>query len=143
MVYLAGKPGLPILNQEIAVRLDLPGSYLSKILTDLANAHLIESFRGRLGGFCLRPEGLNTTLMDILLLTEGPMFAKSCLLGLKECSSETACPLHVRLSATKHELMELFEQTTLAQLARTVKFSGSVGSSCRASHNQATPRFEP
>lgn len=110
------------LNQEIAQRLELPGSALAKILMSLANARLIESFRGRLGGFCLRPEGLNTTLMDILLLTEGPMFARRCLLGLEQFYGEAQCPLRLRWSLISKDLVELLEQTTLAQLARTMKF---------------------
>ena len=127
MIYLAGKPGCMALNQEIAQRLDLPGSALAKILMSLANARLIESFRGRLGGFCLRPEGLNTTLMDILLLTEGPRFGQRCLLGLEEFYGDAHCPLQLRWSNIGRDFMELLEQTTLAQLARTVEFEGPGG----------------
>lgn len=121
MIYLASRPGRMALNQEIAERLDLPGSALAKILMNLANARLIESFRGRLGGFCLRPEGLNTTLMDILRLTEGPRFAQRCLLGLEKFYGEAQCPLRLRWSSISEDFVELLEQTTLAQLAHAVK----------------------
>lgn len=120
MIYLASRPGRMALNQEIAERLDLPGSALAKILMSLANARLIESFRGRLGGFCLRPEGLGTTLMDILRLTEGPRFAQRCLLGLEEFYGEAQCPLRLRWSNISGDFVELLEQTTLAQLARAM-----------------------
>ncbi len=122
MIYMATQePGQPILNKDVAARLNVPAPYLAKILQSLAKGNLLESFRGRLGGFCLRPEGLRTSLMDILVLTEGPTFTKSCLLGLKQCSKETACPLHFRWVPVKERIIELLNETTLDKLSEAVK----------------------
>ena len=83
LIYMATQPAdAPVLNKDIASQLGVPAPYLAKILQSLAKGNLLVSFRGRLGGFCLREGGDAITLMQILLLTEGPAFTESCLLGL-------------------------------------------------------------
>lgn len=122
LIYMATQPvASPVLNKDIAAKLGVPAPYLAKILQNLARGNLLFSFRGRLGGFCLRESGDKINLMQILLLTEGPMFTQSCLLGLTECSDETACPLHARWIPVKKKIMDLLQDTTLDKLAKAVE----------------------
>ncbi len=122
LIYMATQPNAtPVLNKDIASKLGVPAPYLAKILQNLAKGNLLFSFRGRLGGFCLRESGTEITLMHILLLTEGPAFTQSCLLGLKKCSDETACPLHFRWKPVKAKIIDLLEDTTLDKLAKAVE----------------------
>ena len=69
----------------------------------------------------IRTSGRGFTLMEILLLTEGPAFTESCLLGLKKCSDETACPLHFRWVPVKKKIIDLLLDTTLDKLAKAVE----------------------
>jgi Rrf2 family protein len=122
LIYMATQPAAtPVLNKDMAAKLGVPAPYLAKILQNLARGNLLFSFRGRLGGFCLRENGNQVTLMQILLLTEGPTFSQNCLLGLKKCSDETACPLHTRWIPVKKKIMDVLEDTTLNKLARAVE----------------------
>ena len=122
LIYMATQPAAtPVLNKDIAAKLGVPAPYLAKILQSLAKGNLLFSFRGSLGGFCLREDGEKTTLMQILLLTEGPAFTQSCLLGLKKCSDETACPLHFRWLPVKRKIIEVLQETTLEKLAKAVE----------------------
>ncbi|KAB2308611.1 Rrf2 family transcriptional regulator [Betaproteobacteria bacterium SCN2] len=122
LIYMATQPmGTPILNKDIAAKLNVPAPYLAKILQSLAKGNLLYSFRGRLGGFCLKEDGARMTLMDILLLTEGPAFTQSCLLGLKKCSDDTACPVHFRWAPVKEKIISLLKETTLDKLAKAVQ----------------------
>lgn len=122
LIYMATRPAAtPVLNKDIAAKLGVPAPYLAKILQSLAKGNLLFSFRGRLGGFCLRDSGEQITLMEILQLTEGPAFTESCLLGLKKCSGETACPLHFRWLPVKKKILELLKDTTLEKLAKAVE----------------------
>ena len=122
LIYMATQPAdTPVLNKDIAAKLNVPAPYLAKILQNLAKGSLLYSFRGRLGGFCLREDGTKMTLMDILLLTEGPAFTQSCLLGLKKCSDETACPVHTRWIPVKEKILGLLKETTLDKLAKAVQ----------------------
>jgi Rrf2 family protein len=122
LIFMATQPeDTPVLNKDIAAKLNVPAPYLAKILQNLAKGNLLYSFRGRLGGFCLREDGVKMTLMDILLLTEGPAFTQSCLLGLKKCSDETACPVHSRWMPVKEKIIGLLRETTLDKLAKAVQ----------------------
>ncbi len=122
LIYMATQPSAsPVLNKDIAAKLGVPAPYLAKILQSLAKGNLLFSFRGRLGGFCLRESSDKITLMQILLLIEGSMFTQSCLLGLKVCSDETACPLHTRWIPLKKKITDLLQEATLEKLAKTVE----------------------
>ena len=122
LIYIATQPAdTPVLNKDIAARLGVPAPYLTKILQSMVKGDLLFSFRGRLGGFCLREGAEKTNLMQILQLTEGAAFTQSCLLGLKKCSDETACPLHFRWIPVKKKIIALLEETTLEKLARAVE----------------------
>lgn len=122
MIYMATQPaGTPVLNKDIAARLNVPAPYLAKILQSLSKGGLLYSFRGRLGGFCLREEAAQVSLMQLLQLTEGADFTQSCLLGLKRCSDETACPVHARWLPIKERVIEMLNQMSLADLATAVQ----------------------
>lgn len=122
MIYIATQPsGAPVLNKEIAARLNVPAPYLAKILQGLSKGGLLYSFRGRLGGFCLREEATQISLMNLLQMTEGADFTQSCLLGLKKCSDETACPVHARWLPIKEKVIEMLNQMSLGELAEAVQ----------------------
>ncbi len=122
LIYIATRPpGEPVLNRDIAERLNVPAAYLAKILQNLCKHGVLDSFRGRLGGFCLREGMQKTTLMQVLLLTEGPDFTKSCILGLKECSDATACPLHGKWMPVKNKIIALLSGMSLDELAKAVQ----------------------
>lgn len=121
MIYIATQaPGTPVLSREVAEKLQVPAAYLAKIMQLLSKGGLVTSFRGRLGGFCLREEPEKIDLMRILLITEGPDFTKDCVLGLKVCSDETACPMHTKWKPIKEEIIELLNHQTLSMLSEAV-----------------------
>lgn len=111
---------MPVLNREIAERLNVPAPYLAKIMQNLCRGGLLNSFRGRQGGFMLREDPSRIDLMTILCMTEGPEFSQGCVLGLKRCSDETACPMHQRWSPIKQGIIDLLQDQTLEKLAEAV-----------------------
>jgi len=122
LIYVATQPpGEPILNRMIAERLNVPTAYLAKIMQTLCKGNLLYSFRGRQGGFCLREGGEKTDLMQILVLIEGVGFTENCVLGLKICSEETACPMHSKWKPIKDKIASLLREQTLEKLAMAVK----------------------
>lgn len=122
LIFIATRPpGEPVLNREIASYLNVPPAYLAKIMQSLCKGNLLYSYRGRLGGFCLREGAEKTVLMQILLLTEGPSFTQDCVLGLKVCSDATACPMHTKWLPIKKKVVALLNEQTLEKLARAVQ----------------------
>jgi len=122
LIYIALKEtGAPILSREVAEQLGVPSAYLAKIMQALCKGGLLSSFRGRLGGFSLRESSDKVDLMRILLITEGAHFTKECVLGLKVCSDETACPMHQKWSPIKTEIIAMLNNQNLASLAEAVR----------------------
>ena len=122
MIYIATKPsGEPVLNRDIAAHLNVPPAYLAKIMQSLCKGNLLYSYRGRLGGFCLRENMEKTDLMQILVMTEGVGFTEDCLLGLKVCSDATACPMHNKWKPIKEKILHLLREQTLEKLAKSVQ----------------------
>jgi Rrf2 family protein len=121
LIYIATQGQTqPILNREIASRLNVPAPYLAKIMQNLCRGGLLSSFRGRQGGFTLRADPSRIDLMSILNVTEGAEFTQGCVLGLKRCSDETACPMHHRWAPIKQGIIDLLQGQTLDKLAEAV-----------------------
>lgn len=114
-------PGVPVLIRTVAERLKVPSPYLAKIMQGLARGKLIYTFRGRQGGVCLREGGEETDLMQILTLIEGPDLTENCVLGLKICGDQTACPMHAQWKPIKNKIVTLLTGQTLGKLAAAVQ----------------------
>jgi Rrf2 family iron-sulfur cluster assembly transcriptional regulator len=122
LIYLATQPsGKRLLNREIAQSLGVPSPYLAKILQNLSRQRLLFSSRGRTGGFSLRPDVEKVSLLDVVLLTDGPRVDRECLLGLKACQDETACPLHRKWKPVKKDILACLGNVTLINLAQAVQ----------------------
>jgi Rrf2 family protein len=109
------------LIRAVAEHLDVPPPYLSKIMQSLSRGKLINSFRGRQGGVCLHEGGEDIDLMRILTLIEGPGLTENCVLGLKICGEETACPMHAQWKPIKTRIVKLLTEQTLGKLAAAVQ----------------------
>lgn len=122
LIFVATQPrGVPVLIRTVAERLNVPPPYLAKIMQGLARGRLIRTFRGRQGGVCLREGGEDTDLMQILTLIEGPDLMENCVLGLKICGDETACPVHAQWKPIKTKIVALLTRQTLGKLAGAVQ----------------------
>lgn len=122
LIYLATQPrGQPVLNREIADSIGVPAAYLAKILQGLSRGQILDSLRGRHGGFILHSGAERTSLLDVMLLLDGNRVERECLLGLKRCSDETACPVHRKWKRVKHEVLACLGSLTLGDLAEAVQ----------------------
>jgi Rrf2 family transcriptional regulator, cysteine metabolism repressor len=63
----------PVQSFQIAERQDIPKQYLDQLLLILKKAGLIESSRGRQGGYQLARPAPEITLLDIITALEGPI----------------------------------------------------------------------
>ena len=122
LIYIATRPqGEIVLARSVAGHLRVPPDYLSKIMQNLGKAGLVESYRGRQGGFRLHPGAADADLMRVVILIEGPRFIEDCVLGLKVCSNETRCPMHVKWRPIKDRIARFLRTQTLGVLAEAVK----------------------
>ncbi|HLX63096.1 MAG TPA: Rrf2 family transcriptional regulator [Planctomycetota bacterium] len=111
------EPGQYVLVRDIGKELDIPAGYLGKVMLTLTRAGLLESQRGRNGGFRLSKPARAIKLYDILSAAEPVKKYESCLLGQKICCDETACPIHFEWKAARGKVVDLLKETPLTSLA--------------------------
>lgn len=100
LIYIATQPrGELILKRELAKQLNLPPTYLAKILGDLCSGGLLYSTRGRRGGFCLRENVEHADLLRVLCLTEGAAFSQGCGAGFERMRRRHRVPHALQLEA--------------------------------------------
>lgn len=120
VLFIAGVPGnRPVRAAQVADELRIPSNYLSKILHELARAGLLESFRGRTGGFVLSRNPDDITLGDVVScfdrITEP---GGLCLLSRSGCDSKNPCSAHSRWSAVQETVRDFFNNTKISNLLK-------------------------
>ena len=113
MVHLAEHGETPVLSRDIARELHIPEHFLAKILQDLTKNRLLDSFKGRGGGFRLARVADEIKLLEVIEAIDGSQFGQGCLLGLPECDNGTPCPLHYQWSDIKGTILHMLELTSI------------------------------
>ncbi|MCB9915656.1 MAG: Rrf2 family transcriptional regulator [Planctomycetes bacterium] len=118
LTYLAQQrgDGRYHLAREMADKLGIPAPFLGKILQPLVTREVLESQRGRNGGFRLALEPKDVPLARIAESQETNRGPRGCLLGQAECSDERACPMHEYWKVAADAFEAKMEKTTLADL---------------------------
>jgi Rrf2 family protein len=118
LTFLAKQPAGKLAGaREISEAEEIPMQFLWKILQSLAKRRLIRSFRGLRGGYELARPAEELTLKLVLDSDGNGNRFRRCVLGLPQCSEESACPLHEKWREVRSGLAEMLETSTLADLA--------------------------
>ena len=116
VLHLARHDERPLLSKEIAQALSIPQHFLAKILQDLSRRGLLQSFKGRGGGFQLARSADEIKLLDVVETIEGGEFDAGCVLGLRECSEEKACPVHYQWKEIKAQIFSMLSDKSVKGL---------------------------
>jgi len=107
----------PVGAARLAARLGIPQNYLSKTLHQLAKAGVLESTRGKAGGFRLARAASKISLLEVVSPFDDVTGRKTCLMGRPVCSDHNACAAHERWKQVAEQTAEFFRETTVADLA--------------------------
>ena len=103
---------------EISAAIDSPQSFTAKILQLLTKDNkVVSSTRGPKGGFYMKDEAKKLSALSILKAVDEDYILQKCVLGLKACSEENPCPMHLEYKIIRTRLINLFEKKTIQQLA--------------------------
>ncbi len=84
------KPGV----EEIARKIGGPRFYIAKILQKLVGKGIINSTKGKGGGYFFDRNKPEITIKELMGNDEIEKIFSSCVLGLKTCSIETPCSMY-------------------------------------------------
>lgn len=110
----------PIGNRVIADVTQVPTSYLSKILHDLAASEILSSRRGAGGGFQLAVSPDDLSVLDVVNAVDPLQRITGCPLSLASHCRQL-CPMHARLD----QALALVEQTLGGSTIREMMFDPS------------------
>ena len=118
LAYIANKKDSELINAiEVAKTLDISYKFLTKIMTELVKADLVESIRGRNGGFKLKKSSSEIMVNDILNLFNDSIKDEQCILGIGFCNKTCKCALHDQWREPKNLMQEMFQKSSLKDIA--------------------------
>lgn len=109
---------------KVAKDLNLSAHFLTKILQQITNKGLLVSHKGPRGGVKFSRDTNDISLLEVISAIDGMELFDECALGLEGCGVYKPCPLHDSWTVHRNKLKELFEQESLADLAKNVKGAG-------------------
>ncbi len=114
-------PGERILARDLASATGVPRQFLGKILHRLARIGLLESAKGRGGGFRFARPPEAIPLAELVEVVEGEDIMKMCVLGLELCNDSQPCPMHDQWKVFRDRLRDRVHSATLADLGKNLK----------------------
>lgn len=102
---------------EIAEEIDAPKYYIAKILQRLVRDGIVNSQKGKGGGFFFDPEKQEVPLKAVIQTIEGDKIFSGCGLGLRHCSNANPCPLHEQYKAIRESIDKLISEETIQSVA--------------------------
>jgi Rrf2 family protein len=116
MVLLASEPQLrPITKYQIADAEAITPGYVQQLTMALRTAGLVNSHRGRDGGFSLARPPETITVADVLKAVEGEVMPAPCR-STGHCERAATCPTRPLWERAAQLLDDLFAGTTIADL---------------------------
>ncbi len=91
LTVLAARPDAVLSASELAEQAGLEVPTVSKLLKPLAQAGLVEGFRGAHGGYRLARPAATISLVEIVEAMEGPLAMTECSLEHGECGISGQC----------------------------------------------------
>ncbi|MBZ0244904.1 MAG: Rrf2 family transcriptional regulator [Cyclobacteriaceae bacterium] len=122
LVYLARRYQQgPVHIHEIADREKIPKKFLEAILLELRKAKILQSKKGKGGGYYLlkKPEEVN--LMEIIRLMDGAIAMLPCVSlnyyeSCEECKDEEACSIRIAFVGVRDETLRILAGSTLDKM---------------------------
>jgi Rrf2 family protein len=115
----------PMLVTDLAERERIPKKFLEAILLDLKRHGLLQSKKGRGGGYFLRGEPDKITIGQVVRLLDGPLALVPCAsqtayMPCDDCLDERLCGVRVAMKQVRDATARILDHTTLASLNRQV-----------------------
>jgi Rrf2 family protein len=105
---------------EIAREIEAPEAYSAKILQTLVRHQLLDSMKGRGGGFFYDNNQSDITIYEVIHVMEGDGCFHKCGFGLKNCNSENPCPLHDEYIVVRDGFFNIAKSETIQTLSQKI-----------------------
>lgn len=125
LVYLARakEKEEPVQISRIAESEHIPRKFLEAILLDLKHAGILNSRKGKTGGYYLQKNADDINMAEVMRLFDGPIAMLPCVAHLyyercEECKDEETCGIRDVFSDVRNETVSILKKATLAEIVR-------------------------
>src|SRR5437870_5868334 len=106
MVLAQDSRGRPMLIAELAAREAIPKKFLEAILLELKRHGIVQSRKGRGGGYFLRRTPAEGTFGEVIRVLEGPLALVPCVsqtayMTCVDCGDEQTCGVRPAITAVR------------------------------------------
>lgn len=111
----------PVLVSDISQREAIPLKFLEAILLELKRHGIVESKKGKGGGYFLRRRPADITFGEVIRVLDGPLAAVSCVsqtayMTCAECIDEETCGVRLAMKEVRDATARILDHRTLADV---------------------------
>ena len=138
LLAIAAEPeGEALTSAEIARRHSIPHKFLEQILLDLKKAGMLESRRGKTGGYAMLRPPDTISFGEVLRLFEGPLAPLPCLSRqsyrrCEDCVSEAHCEIRREFARSYDASRQVLDSRTIADALRDTAYPSFAAEKRRA-----------
>jgi len=111
----------PVLISDIARKKKIPLKFLENILLELKKAGILESKKGKGGGYYIKQDPAKTSIAAVVRIVNGPIAMLPCvsLYFYQRCKNcdEKNCGIHDVMEGVRDATLNILENRTLKDLA--------------------------
>jgi Rrf2 family protein len=109
----------PVLISHVAERESIPKKFLEAILLELRNHGILQSQKGKGGGYMLRVDPARVNFAQVIRVIDGPIAPTPCVslnfyVKCDDCADEETCMLRPIMEQVRDANLNVYENTTLA-----------------------------
>ena len=115
----------PLLISEISESENIPKKFLEAILLELRNNGVLQSQKGKGGGYLLKLPPTEVKIARIIRVIDGPIAPLLCVSlnfydKCEDCQSEEICKIRPLMQQIRDANLKVYENTTLYDLSHNV-----------------------
>ncbi|GAB4015626.1 RrF2 family transcriptional regulator [Spirosoma koreense] len=115
----------PVLISYISAKENIPKKFLEAILLELRNHGILQSQKGKGGGYLLRVDPGRVNLAQVLRVIDGPIAPTPCVsfnfyVKCDDCDDEVTCALRPIMEQVRDANLGVYENTTLVTFQKSI-----------------------
>ncbi|MDT7933917.1 MAG: Rrf2 family transcriptional regulator [Sphingomonadaceae bacterium] len=121
----------PVPISRIADEQNVPRKFLEIILAELKAAGLVESYRGKMGGYRLARPAATITFGEVIRLVDGPLALVPCVSQSAyqrcvDCRDEETCGIRRVMAEVREAVAQALDGTSIVAGARSGLFPAGI-----------------
>jgi Rrf2 family protein len=114
---------VPMLIADLAAQEKIPVKFLEQILLQLKNSGIIDSRRGKKGGYFLNQNAADITMGQVVRILEGPLAPIPCVSQTAyrkctDCADEASCGVRLVMKDARDAISGILDQTSFEDVIR-------------------------